>query len=139
LLNSHQGGCQGAAGRQLPGRRWAAAARARRAGPGHITIYRTHTTSSEILEVPQLLGWWSNSEVSDGHSIRDVCRLTALLLAGLIGCGSKPIDGPVSKVSELVAVCAGRHAPTAAPFAGARPHPILVVPPKGALKQLGPA
>jgi hypothetical protein len=81
----------------------------------------------------------ANSEVSDGHSIRDVCRLTALLLAGLIGCGSKPIDGPVSKVSELVAVCAGRHAPTAAPFAGARPHPILVVPPKGALKQLGPA
>jgi hypothetical protein len=73
---------------------------------------------------------------------------TALLLAGLIGCGSKPIDGPVSKVSDLVAVCAGRHVPTATPFAGAPPHPILVVPPQGALKeilenprfqQLGPA
>ena len=73
---------------------------------------------------------------------------TALLLAGLIACGSKPIDGPVSKVSDLVAVCAGRHAPTAAPFAGAPPHPILIVPPQGALKeisenprfqQLGPA
>ncbi|HET9117362.1 MAG TPA: hypothetical protein VFN75_04670 [Pseudonocardiaceae bacterium] len=73
---------------------------------------------------------------------------TALLLAGLIGCGSKPIDGPVSKVSDLVAVCGGRHAPTAAPFAGAPPHPILVVPPQGAIEdilentrfqQLGPA
>lgn len=72
----------------------------------------------------------------------------ALLLAGLVGCGSKPIDGPVTKVTELVALCAGRRDPTAAPFAGTPPHPILVVPPQGALKetldnprfrQLGPA
>jgi hypothetical protein len=60
----------------------------------------------------------------------------ALLLAGLVGCGSKPIDGPVTKVSDLVGLCAGRHNPTAAPFAGAPPHPILVVPPQGALKEI---
>jgi hypothetical protein len=60
----------------------------------------------------------------------------ALLFAGLAGCGSKPIDGPVTKVSDLVALCAGRHDPTAAPFTGAPPHPILVVPPQGALKEI---
>lgn len=72
----------------------------------------------------------------------------ALLLAALVSCGSKPIDGPVTKVSDLVALCGGRHSTTAAPYAGASPHPILVVRPQGAvedmlenprLSELGPA
>jgi hypothetical protein len=65
-----------------------------------------------------------------------VALLLAGLVAGLVGCGSKPIEGPVTKVADLVALCAGRHAPTAAPFAGAPPHPILVVPPQGVLKEI---
>jgi hypothetical protein len=60
----------------------------------------------------------------------------ALLLAGLVGCGSKPIDGPVTKVSDLVALCDGRHSSTAAPFAGPPPHPILVVRPHGAIEDM---
>ncbi|MGB9280519.1 MAG: hypothetical protein WCB57_10630 [Pseudonocardiaceae bacterium] len=60
----------------------------------------------------------------------------ALLLAGLVSCGNKPIEGPATKISDLVALCAGRHDPTAAPFAGAPPHPILVVPPDGAIKEI---
>lgn len=60
----------------------------------------------------------------------------ALLLAGLAGCGSKPIDGPVAKVSDLVALCSGRHYATAAPYAGAPPHPILVVRPYGAVEDM---
>ncbi|MGH3696812.1 MAG: hypothetical protein ACRDRX_22990 [Pseudonocardiaceae bacterium] len=72
----------------------------------------------------------------------------ALLFAGLAGCGSKPIDGSVTKVSDLVALCGGRHSTTAAPYAGAPPHPILIVRPQGAvddmlenprLSELGPA
>lgn len=60
----------------------------------------------------------------------------ALLFAGLVGCGGKPINGPVAKVSDLVAVCASRHDITAAPYAGAPPHPILVVPAQGALQEV---
>lgn len=60
----------------------------------------------------------------------------ALLLAGLAGCGSEPIDGPVTKVSDLVAVCGGRHFAAAAPYAGAPPHPILVVRPHGAVQDM---
>ncbi len=71
-----------------------------------------------------------------------------LLLAGLVTCGSKPLDEPVTKVSDLVALCDGRHFTTAAPYAGPPPHPILVVRPHGAvedmmenprLNELGPA
>ena len=71
-----------------------------------------------------------------------------LLLAALGGCGTKPIDRPDTKVSDLVAVCSGRAHTTAPPYAGAPPHPILIVRPHGAvedmlenprLNELGPA
>lgn len=51
------------------------------------------------------------------------------LIVGAAGCGSKPIDGPVTNVSDLAAVCDGSHFARAAPFAGAAPHPIVVIPP----------
>jgi hypothetical protein len=60
----------------------------------------------------------------------------AALLAGLAGCASKPIDGPVTKVSDLVALCGGQRYTTAALFGGAPPHPILVVPPQGAVEDM---
>ena len=61
---------------------------------------------------------------------------TALLLAGLVGCGGKEIDEPVTKVSALVALCSGRHSTTAAAYTGAPPHPILVVRPQGAVQDM---
>jgi hypothetical protein len=61
---------------------------------------------------------------------------TGLLLAGLVGCGGKEISKPMTKVSDLVAVCSGHHSPTAAAYAGAPPHPILVVRPHGAVQDM---
>ncbi len=72
----------------------------------------------------------------------------AALLVALVGCGSTPIGGPVTKVSDLVALCSGRHHTAAPAYAGAPPHPILIVRPQGAvedmsenprLSELGPA
>jgi len=60
-----------------------------------------------------------------------VCS-AVLLLAGLVGCGGKANE-PVTKVSDLVALCSGPHSTTAAPYAGAPPHPILIVRPFGAI------
>jgi hypothetical protein len=71
-------------------------------------------------------------QVQSGYAI----AFTALLLAGLVGCGSKEIDEPVTKVPDLVAVCSGHHSPTAAAYAGAPPHPILVVRPHGAVQDM---
>ncbi len=70
--------------------------------------------------------------------IRSGCYLcsAALLLTGLVGCGGKEIDEPVTKVSDLVALCSGRHSTTAAPYAGVPPHPILVVKPRGAIQDM---
>ncbi len=60
----------------------------------------------------------------------------ALLLAGLVGCGGKKVDEPVTTVSDLVAVCSSQHPTTAAPYAGVPPHPILVVRPRGAVQDM---
>jgi hypothetical protein len=62
----------------------------------------------------------------------------ALLLAGLVGCGDKEkeIDEQVTKVSDLVGLCSGRHSTTAAAYTGAPPHPILVVRPHGAVQNM---
>jgi hypothetical protein len=59
-----------------------------------------------------------------------------VLLAGLVGCAGKKIDEPVTTVSDLVALCSGRHSTTAAAYAGAPPHPILVVRPHGAVQDM---
>jgi len=59
-----------------------------------------------------------------------VCS-AALLLAGLVGCGGKKIDEPVTKLPDLVALCSSHHPTTAAAYAGAPPHPILIVRPHG--------
>ena len=64
-----------------------------------------------------------------------VCA-AALLLAGLVACGGEKIDEPVTKLSDLVALCSGRHSTTAAAYAGAPPHPILVVRPRGAVQDM---
>ncbi|MGH3550151.1 MAG: hypothetical protein ACRDQU_18965 [Pseudonocardiaceae bacterium] len=64
-----------------------------------------------------------------------ICSV-ALLLAGLVSCGGKEIDGPVTKVSDLVGLCSGGHSTTAAAYAGAPPHPILVVRPHGAVQDM---
>jgi hypothetical protein len=51
----------------------------------------------------------------------------AVILAfGSVGCGSKPIEGPVTNESDLGAVCGGRYFAGAAPFAGSAPHPVVV-------------
>ncbi len=55
--------------------------------------------------------------------------VVAMSVGGLAGCGSKPIDGPVTDVSDLAAVCDGSHFARAAPFTGAPPHPVVVIPP----------
>jgi hypothetical protein len=55
--------------------------------------------------------------------------VAALLVGGLTGCGSKPIEVPVTNISDLAAVCDGSHFTRAAPFTGAPPHPIVVIPP----------
>lgn len=61
----------------------------------------------------------------------------ALSPAGLVGCGGKEIGEPVSKVSDLVALCSGRHSTAAAaPYAGASPHPILVIRPRDAIQDM---
>ena len=64
-----------------------------------------------------------------------VCS-AALLLAGLVGCGGKTIDEPVTKLPDLVALCSSRHPTTAAAYTGAPPHPILVVRPHGAVQDM---
>lgn len=60
----------------------------------------------------------------------------ALLFAALVGCGGKEIDGPVTKVSDLVGLCSGQRSTTAAAYTGAPPHPILVVRPHGAVQDM---
>ncbi|HZE00538.1 MAG TPA: hypothetical protein VE155_02040 [Pseudonocardiaceae bacterium] len=86
----------------------------------------------EVADFQRPIGERSAMRIRSGYVIVS----TALLLAGLVGCGGKEIDKPVTTVSDLVAVCSGRHSTTAAAYAGAPPHPILVVRPNGAVQDM---
>ena len=86
----------------------------------------------EVTDFQLPVGERSAMQIRSGY----VLLSTALLLAGLVGCGGKEIDEPVTKVSDLVALCGGRHSTTAAAYTGAPPHPILVVRPQGAVQDM---
>ncbi|MBA2323591.1 MAG: hypothetical protein H0V92_06110 [Pseudonocardiales bacterium] len=85
----------------------------------------------EVPDTQRPAGERSAMQIRSGYFI---CS-AALLLAGLVGCGGNKIES-VTTLPDLVALCSGHHPTTAAPYAGAPPHPILVVRPHGAVQDM---